>query len=146
MHEDNKTLARRYFENLLGEGDLAVADEILTPEIVFHGPGMSLRGRESIKQFVRALRVAFPDLHVTDQAYIAEADNVATTFTMRGTHLGDFRGMAPTGLDVAVQGMHVFRIAEGQVNDILVITDTLGLLQQLGVLPQPGDEIPEPIR
>jgi predicted ester cyclase len=145
MDNDNKVLARRYFEELLCEGSLTVGDEILSPECLLHGPGMSLRGRESIKRFVAALRLAFPDIRVTDQTYIAEADRVASTFTMRGTHFGDFRGLAPTGQSVAVPGVHVFRMTGRQVDDILVITDTLGLLQQLGVLPYPGDEIPESI-
>lgn len=146
MLEDNKTLARRYFADLWTRGDVVVAEEILAPDIVLHGPGLSVRGPESVRQFVIALRAAFPDLHFTDAEYIAEADKVASSFTMRGTHLGDFRGIPPTGQEVAILGVHIFRIAGGRVNDILVSTDTLGLLQQLGVLPQPGDEIPSPIR
>ena len=146
MLENNKALARRYFDDLWTGGNLAIVDEILAPDIELHGPGMSVHGAESVKQFVFSLRTAFPDLRFTEVEYVAEADRVASSFAMRGTHLGDFRGIPPTGQEIVILGVHFFRVAGGRVSDILVNTDTLGLLQQLGVLPQPGDEIPPPIR
>jgi steroid delta-isomerase-like uncharacterized protein len=146
MSEHHKTLARRYFEELWSRGDLAVADEILSPDFHFHGPGVSIHGAESFKQFVAMFRTSFPDLTFSDQEYIAEGDRVASYFTMSGTQHSTFQGIPPTGYRVTVPGMHVFHMTGGKISDIRISMDTLGMLQQLGVLPEPGDDIPAPIR
>ena len=145
MSDDNKTLARRYFEELWGRGNLAVADEILSSDVWFHGPGVNISGAESLKQFVMMFRTSFPDLTFADQEYVAEGGRVASCFDMIGTHYETFQGIPPTGQQVIVPGMHVFRIADGRIAEIRISMDTLGMLQQLGVLPEPGDEIPAPI-
>lgn len=146
MSEHHKTLAQRYFEELWSRGDLAVADEILSPDFCFHGPGVSIHGAESFKQFVAMFRTSFPDLTFSDQEYIAEGDRVASCFTMSGTQPSTFQGIPPTGYQVTVPGMHVFHITGGKIAEVRVSMDTLGMLQQLGVLPEPGDDIPAPIR
>jgi predicted ester cyclase len=147
MSEQNKALARRYFEELWSRGNLGVADEILDPSFVFHGPGVEVRGPEAFKQLVITFRTAFPDLDISGAEYIAEQDKVASCFTLRGTQRGEFQGIPPTGRPVAVAGTHIFRIAGGKIEDIRISTDTLGMLQQLGVLPAPGEEeIPASIR
>lgn len=145
MSEHHKALARRYFDELWGRGDLGVADEILSDNFLFFGPGVTIHGVSSFKEFVAMFRSSFPDLHFADQEYIAERDAVASCFEMRGTQLGTFQGIPPTGRLVTVPGMHVFRVADDKITDIRISMDTLGLLQQLGVLPEPGDEIPAPI-
>jgi steroid delta-isomerase-like uncharacterized protein len=146
-----KTVASRYFDDLWSRGDLTAADEILSADVSFHGPGVSLRGPESLKQLVTMFRTAFPDLGISDVEHIAEPqaerEKVASSFTLRGTQRGEFQGIPPTGRPVAVAGTHIFRIAGGKIEDIRISTDTLGMLQQLGVLPAPGDEeIPASIR
>ena len=146
MSEHHKALARRYFDELWGRGDLGVADEILWGNFLFFGPGVTIHGIDSFKAFVAAFRTSFPDLHFDDQQYIAEGSTVASCFEMRGTQLATFQGIPPTGRQVTVPGMHVFRVAEGKITDIRISMDTLGMLQQLGVLPDPGDVIPAPIR
>jgi steroid delta-isomerase-like uncharacterized protein len=144
--EQNKVAVRRYFEDLWGRGNLAVADAILSTDLFFHGPGVGIRGAESFKQFVAAFRASFPDLEFTDLESIAEGARVASCFTMRGTQRAEFQGIPPTGRQVRVQGTHMFRFANHAITEIRINMDTLGMLQQLGILPGPGDEIPAPIR
>jgi hypothetical protein len=76
--EENKALARRWVEGLFNEGNLGVADEILSPDFVLHAPfdPRELRGSDAVKQFVSAYRQAFPDGHTTIEDQIAEGDKV----------------------------------------------------------------------
>jgi steroid delta-isomerase-like uncharacterized protein len=78
---------------------------------------------------------ASADLRHTIEDMVAEGDKVATRMTSRGTHTGDFRGIAPTGKQFTVTGMDLFRIADGKIAEQWTNLDTLGVLQQLGVLP-----------
>lgn len=140
LAEQSKAIAQRYFEEVLA-GDLAAADEIIAPDLAFYGPnywGEVLQGREAFKQFVRYLRAAFPDLVFTVGEEVAEGERVTTSFTMRGTHRGEWMGLAPTGRSFVLPGADLFWIVEGQIAEIRVFYDTLGLMQQLGVVPAPG--------
>ena len=90
------------------------------------------------KQLVVMLRTAFPDLHFTLEEVIAEDDKVMTRALLRGTHRGEYLGIAPTGKPVAVMGMVVLRIAQGKFQEGWLMMDNLGLLQQLGMVPPVG--------
>jgi steroid delta-isomerase-like uncharacterized protein len=136
--EENKTLARRLFE-IFGTGDLALADELIAADVIDHQalPGMP-PGREGFKQFVSIFHAAFPDLHVTVEDLIAEGDKVVGRTTMRGTHQGEFMGIPPTGKQCTISGIDIIRFANGQVVEHWGNSDDLGLMQQLGVIPAPG--------
>ena len=97
MSEQNKTLVRRVVEEVYNQGNLAVADELAASDLVVHQTSQEIRGREGAKQYVAALRAAFPDLHMTIEDQIAEGDRVVTRWTARGTHTGEFHGIPPTG-------------------------------------------------
>jgi predicted ester cyclase len=84
------------------------------------------------------LDTAFPDLHFTIEDQIAEGDKVVNRVTARGTHLGDFRGIPPTGKQVTVAGITIDRIAGGKLVESWTSWDFLGILQQLGVVPKLG--------
>ena len=81
---------------------------------------------------------AFPDLHFTIEDQIAEGDRVVTRFTARGTHQGAFIGIPPTGKQGVVTGTGIDRFANGKIVEAWFNSDDLGLLQQLGVVPSPG--------
>jgi len=133
---ENKALIRRFFEEFRNRGDLAVADELLAPDCVLHaGLGPDIHGPEGCKQDIITVRSAFPDFHVTIDDMVAEGDEVATRWTIRGTHRGEFAGIAPTGRQVTGWGMSIDRIVGGKIVETWNRYDTLGLMQQLGVIP-----------
>ena len=140
MSDQSKALARRYFERLLSKGDLAIADEIIAEDVAFRGPnywGEVLHGRPAFVQFIAMLRTAFPDLDFTIVEELAEGDKVATSFRMRGTHRAEWMGLPATGKQMDLAGVDIFHVADGKIKEIAVYYDTLGLMQQLGVIPTP---------
>ena len=85
---------------------------------------------------------AFPDLHITVEDMIAEGDKIVARLTMRGTHQGAFLGIPPTGKQVTGTAIDINRITGGKSVEHWNNSDTLGLLQQLGVVPLPGQVAP----
>ena len=134
--EENKALVRRYFEELLNHGNLAVADELITEGYQSTFPGFVL-GPEGQKQLYQTYHASFPDLRVTIDDMIAEGDKVVTRLTVHGTHQGDFQGIPPTGKPVTVSGITIDRIADGKIQASWAQFDMLGLMQQLGAIPAP---------
>ena len=136
--EENKAVVRRFFEELLSTDNLAMADEILSPGFRFYFAGspdpMDL---ESYKEFLMARRAAFPDRRFVVEDMIAEGDKVSARFTMRGTHKGELRGIAPTGREVTMTGIDMIRLEGGKMVEDRVEVDQLGMMQQLGVIASP---------
>ncbi len=97
-----------------------------------------VQGLEAAKQFDTMLRGAFPDIHFTVEDQIAETDKVVTRWTARGTHRGQLMGIPATNRSVTWAGITIHRIADGRVAESWVSSDALGLMQQLGVSPTPG--------
>lgn len=137
MSADNKAVFRRYFEEVLNAGNLALVDDLIARGYVSHYPtGYDFGGGpEGVKQIVSAVRTGFPDVHFTVEDVIAEGDKVVGRWTFRGTHQGDFMGILPTGRKVSVMGIAIYRIARGKIAEAWVAWDSLGLLQQLGAVP-----------
>jgi len=136
--EDNKALARRAFEEGFNQRNLAVFDELNVPDFVSHSASLTMQGLEAFKQFVWMYLTAFPDLTATIEDMIAEGDKVVSRVTYRGTHKGALMGIPPTGKQVTVTGITIVRFVGGKGVEIWGNNDDLGLLQQLGVVPAPG--------
>jgi len=134
----NKRIGRLVLEDMWGKGRLDIADAYYAPDYVDHvgkGPEAGeVRGAAGIKQAVTMFRTAFPDLTYTVEDEIAEGDLVMARFSARGTHLGTFLGVAPTGRSITYTGIDVNRIRDGRIVQSWVQYDALGLLQQLGVV------------
>jgi steroid delta-isomerase-like uncharacterized protein len=136
MLADTKALVRRLFEEVWNQGNLAAIDELFAPSYIRYDPAApEAKGLAGFKQLVVMLRTAFPDLHFTLEEVIAEDDKVMTRALLRGTHRGEYLGIAPTGKPVAVMGMVVLRVTQGKFQEGWLMMDNLGLLQQLGVVP-----------
>ena len=138
--ETNKTLARRFFEEVFGNGKLNVLDEIIAKDHVNSGPGSIPGlpdGPEGAKQLVMVYRNAFPDVHFTIDEQLAEGDKVMTRWTGKGTHKGELVGIPATGKSSTVTGIAVDRIVNGKIAESWGIFDQFGMMQQLGVLPTP---------
>ncbi len=139
--EENKTLVRRLIEEVWNQGNLAVFDELYSPDFIFHDPGLpQVRTREEDKRWIAGILHAFPDFHLTIEDVIAEEDQVVVRMTGRGTNTGDIRAPAPhpaTGRHVTITGIAIARVANGQFVEIWHQVDWLGLFQQLGLIPAP---------
>ncbi len=135
--EQNKATFRRYVEEVGNEGNLELADEIFDSYLAHQSDGSVLeRGPEDVRRFMGEFRQAFPDFHSTIEDQIAEGDKVVTRWTMRGTHQGEFRGIAPTGEQITVTGIGIFRFSdEGKVVESWDNFDQLGMMRQLGAIP-----------
>lgn len=133
--KDNKALISRYYDDLWNKWNLAVADELIAPEIAFRGSlAVTVQGLGGFKEYVSMVRAAFPDFHNSIEELIAEGDKVVARLTYSGTHRGELFDIAATGKRVTYSGIAIFRIAEGLISDGWVIGDTLGLMKQLGAI------------
>jgi predicted ester cyclase len=135
--EDNKALVRRAFEDL-NQGSLGKADEYFTPNFVFHdAANPQVSNSEEYMQFLTGLMAALPG-QFTIEDMIAEGDKVVSHYTFRSTHRGQWRGIPPTCKPVTITSTATYRFADGKVAEMWQNADTLGLLQQLGVIPSMG--------
>ncbi len=149
--EENKTIVRRFFEEVWNRGNVAAVDQLVAPNLVHHYdyptnvpvPADNPLSREGIKQLIPQFRSAFPDLHFTVELQVAEGDLVVTRVTARGTHQGEYRGLTfkgipPTGKQVTWTMTDISRIRDGKIVESWLNDDAVGRLQQVGALPTPG--------
>ena len=137
--EENKAIIRRWLEEGWSKGNLAVADEVIGSNFVVHGAGGQAvpSGPEGVKQLVATWRNGFPDGQMSIDDLLAEGDKVVIRMTWRGTHKGNFYGIAPTGKRVAVTSMGIDRLANGKIVEGWGEVDMLGMYQQLGAITLP---------
>ena len=140
--EDNKALVHRFVDEVQSGGNTDLIDEICSAEFVNHSapPGLPA-DREGIKILTTMFRGAFPDSYFTVEDMIAEGDKVVTRKTFHGTHEGEFMGIPPSGRTVNVSLIDVVRISDGRVVEHWSVGDNLGMMQQLGVIPKPGERL-----
>jgi len=134
--EANKLVMQRFVE-FINSASKQLADELISPEAVFHVPGRPkpMRGPAGYLEIIHMMRGGFHDIQWTLEEMVAEADMVAARFIMRGTHRGTFFGVPPTGKPIAVQAMNFYRLSGGQIVGERGQPDLLGLLQQIGAAP-----------
>jgi steroid delta-isomerase-like uncharacterized protein len=139
--EENKALVRRMVEETFNRGNVGQADEFLAPDFVEREelpPGLP-RDREGVKQLTVMLRSAFPDLKATIEDIVAEGDKVVVRQTWTGTHTGgEFMGVPPSGKAVSIGVIDIIRIAGGKFVEHWGQMDSMGMMQQLGAVPPPG--------
>ncbi len=135
---NNKQLVEQFINALFTYGDLTAVDRYLDPQFINHDPPLpsSPGGPEGMRQAAEIFRSAFPDWRSDQQHMIAENDLVVEHFVAHGTHRGSVMGESPTGHDVVLRGVNIFRIANGKITERWGRLDDLGLLQQLGLAPQ----------
>ena len=135
----NIATLERFVEEVINQGRLEAADELVEEDFVELDPlpGQQ-QGRQGLKDVIRIMRTAFPDIHWVVQETIATGDKVVSRFHWTGTHRGDFAGIPATGRKVKVPGVVIDRLHGGKMADSRILMDTLGMMQQLGVIPGPG--------
>ncbi|TMG26084.1 MAG: ester cyclase [Chloroflexi bacterium] len=137
--QENKASARRFLEEVINRGNLAVLDEDSNPNFVDHTapPGVPATN-EGFKMFITSFRTAFPDLHYTIDDEIAEGDKVVQRTTARGTMKGDFQGMPASGKTATWSEIHIVRFENGKAIEHWGVVDQMGMLAQLGFVEAPG--------
>ena len=140
--EENKAIIGSFAE-LWNTGNLAIADEIFSSDFVNHDPNdPGVTNLESYKGYVPAVRIGFPDINISVDDLVAEEEKAAFRYTIIATHQGELMGMPATGIQVVWTGITVAHLADGKIMEMWWAKDTLGMLQQLGVIPPmgpPGD-------
>jgi steroid delta-isomerase-like uncharacterized protein len=137
--EENKAIFVGFREEFWNRGNVNVVNEFMTPDFVSHEeevPGVPL-DRESLIRRGATMHSAFPDLKATLEDMIAEGDRVVARSTWSGTHTGELMGLPPTGRRVSVGVIDIVRIAGGKIVEHWGEMDSMGLMQQLGVIPAP---------
>jgi serine phosphatase RsbU (regulator of sigma subunit) len=130
--EENKAIFRRYAEEVGNQHNLEIVDEIFDRYIAHQPDGSTLeRGPEDVKRFQGEFFSAFSDFRISIEDQIAEGDKVVSRYTIRGTHQGEFRGMAPTGKQIELKGVTIFRFSsEGKVVETWDSYDQMSLMRQ----------------
>lgn len=134
MATDVKAISRRIFEEVWNQQNLSTADELIASNFVDHDPQSSVQGLEGYKQFVLYYLTAFPDSHFTVEDEISEGQMVVTRWTVSGTHTGNLGAIPATGRRISVTGISCGRVENGKIVEGWTNWDTLGMMQQLGVL------------
>jgi steroid delta-isomerase-like uncharacterized protein len=137
--ENNSAVVRRFIEQVINSGEIDAVDQFFWEDMVeqvpFPGQGPGIEG---LKDVLRGLKAAFPDMHWTIEEQIADGDKVLSRFEWTGTHGGPFLGVPATDHHVKVWGMVIDRFEGKKIKDTRIIMDTLGLMVQLGVIPKPN--------
>jgi|SRR6516162_9196646 steroid delta-isomerase-like uncharacterized protein len=135
MSASNKDVIRRLYQQVWNERKLEVLDQLISKTHALSDTmtvGASV-GPEVYKRNVKRFVTAFPDLHFTVEDYVTEKDKVVASWSVTGTHKGEFIGIAPTGKKICLSGITIHQLADGKILDSFAIWDALGLLQQMDI-------------
>ena len=136
--EDNRAIVRRWIETFNNPYTPQNEVDVLAPDYVAHAPWLpDPLDLEAWARFTAAFVEAFPDLRLTVEDVFSSEDMVAARVSFRGTHRGEFQGIPPTGKEVAFSSIEIDRMVDGKVQEHWFEMDLLGLMQQLGAIPEP---------
>jgi steroid delta-isomerase-like uncharacterized protein len=139
--EANKAIVRRFWEEAFNKRNPEIVDELFDAAFMENAPVAGMEpNREAGKDGIRKTLAAFPDTRLTIDDLIAEGDRVVTRFTTSGTHTGEggLIPIPPTGKKVSTSGITIHRVANGKIVESWTQADMLGMMQQLGLVPAPG--------
>lgn len=136
--KENKAIVRQFW-GVWEEGNIGLVDELLAPDYTNHTPATPDQptGPEGVKGVVAMFRSAMPDLKVIVEDMIAEGEKVAVRYTLEGTHEGELFGVPPTGQRLSIKSISVERVLDGKIIEHWRVTESLDMMQQLGVIPMP---------
>jgi len=139
VEETNKEVVKRYWNGKWNERRPEILDELMTPDVVYHGTSMEMHGVEEYKQVYNMYRSALHDTQITIEELIAEGDKVMTRLITRGVHKGELAGIPPTGNEFKNSQFTVFRLIDGKIAEEWEIFDELGMMMQLGMELKPKE-------
>ena len=148
MSETNaEKLVHRWFEELFNDADLSVADEILASGVRYHGPESltptDVASPADVKEYVGVYRRAFPDLRYAVDDVFGSGETITARWTATGTHRSELFGIEPTGEVFVAEGINVFSVVDGEIDEIWSEWDTLRMVEELGVIPKLGADVEE---
>jgi predicted ester cyclase len=134
--QDNKRLARRFYEDVLNTGKLELLDDVLSDNFIDHPPsGEGVPGIPSFREFVKMVAGAFPDLRIQVNDVLAEGSKVAVRLTVHGTHQGVLMGeIEPSGKDAMWTGIDILEIESDKITARWSERDLLGMMRQIGAI------------
>lgn len=132
--KENKIIVLRFINEAYNKRNLTVGDELLAANVVLHIPDADIEGPEGWKQYASGFLTGFTDIDVQVEDTIAEGDKVVAHWTCCGVHTGELQGIAPTGKQVTMTGIAIYRFAGYKIEEIWVWNDLLGMMRQLGVV------------
>lgn len=137
MSEENKAIVRRFYEEVMDNGRVEVLDEIMAPDFEDNGEALfgSPRGRDVLAQGVVGVASILQNLHVQIEDMIADGDMVGVRGLMRCIHGGAFLGVPGSGNELSWRGLAMFRVVDGKIVARWFNSDSLSIVQQLGVVP-----------
>lgn len=133
----NKLLARRFLEEVVNPGAVDRLSEFLAPG--YAAPVVRIAGIDQAREHILTFRHCYPDMVVTVEGQVAEGDIVVTWWVMRGTHLGAYEGVPPTGKSITLRGVNVQRIRDGRIVKHWGGSNSLEALLELGVVRWAGE-------
>lgn len=137
----NKAIVLQFYEEAWNKQNLSIVDKTHAPGWRHADPSNPtdiIGGPEGNKARLREVMKAFPDVHFKIEDVVAENEKVVVRFTLSGTHKGDFAGQKATDKRVSIDGIIIHRLENDKIIEDWVVRDTLSLLQQIGVIPMPG--------
>lgn len=139
MADDPKAVARRFYDEVINGKNMATLDELVDDDIVEHQqmPGIP-PGKEGVRAFFATFHGAFPDLQAEIQGIVSEGDEVWVYASITGTHEGELLGIPATGKKVSFSMFDRVRVRDGKAVEHWGVSDDLGMLTQLGVVPEMG--------
>jgi steroid delta-isomerase-like uncharacterized protein len=136
MTRESNIAAVERFNAAVDSSDFQAFEQVVAPGAIDHDPAAGQApGLEGIRQLFKELRTSFPDLKISVEQMIADADYVAFAYTITGTHQGHFLGFAPTGKQIRARGVEIGKFANGKLTERWGSSDQLGIFQQLGLNP-----------
>ena len=136
--EHSKQLIRRFYTEVVDGRDYSNLDSFVATDYVDHNAAEGGRGPEVVRTHLEAIRMTLPDFTMQIEDIFAEGDYVITRVTGRGTHLGQWMGIEPTGREVRLKGINIDRVDRGRIAEHWGEADTIGMLVQMGVDPFVG--------
>jgi steroid delta-isomerase-like uncharacterized protein len=137
MADQNKDVMQRFYDEVLSNGELDRLPELCSEDVVDHeAPPGGPAGIEGVKVFVQMFRTGFPDLRATVEDMVSEGDRAAARVRFTGTHEGEFMGVPATGNRIDIETIDIIRVADGKCVEHWGVTDNMGLMQQIGAIPQ----------
>lgn len=136
MTTDNKTLVRNTIDEIYNRGNMNLANEIASNNLVIHDSTLNLSttGSTGLRNHATTLRTAFPDLRLNIEEMLSDGDTVTTRLTAQGTHRGNFLNIPATGRNINITGILISHITNGKLTENFLNWDALTVLQQIGAV------------
>jgi predicted ester cyclase len=143
--EQNRATLLEFFDQAWIKGDLSAYERFVAPDQVLHLAGYPepFRGRDAALEWARTYHSAFPEIHFTIEATMAEGDLVALRWSSTQAQRGPYLGIAPLGTEVRMTALAMYRFADGKIVEVWIMFDPLNVMNQLGVIP--AGEFPRPL-